>query len=264
MKTRLHQGGNFLNTITYTGKTHGTFSTHWHSHEDWELIYCTDGDGEFSFRDLHPIKYHAGLVTVIPPGIMHMNNSENGFSNIHINITDVMIGEQKPFIVPDDDGKHILRAFEDAFYFYDGRLRNKELVVTAFGNLIVNYITVFKNTKPLRSDIDMIRSDILKNYTNCEYELDKFLHSVPFSYDYLRRLFKSEMGTTPHNYLTDLRMQLAEKMLSSGQSSELNISQIAYSCGFGEPLYFSRVFKKYYGCSPKHYAIKAREKKSRD
>lgn len=252
-----------VNNITYAGKTHGTYSTHWHSHEDWEFICCTGGDGEISFHDLAPIKYQAGIITVIPPAVMHTNNSEHGFSNIHINITDVMLGVNKPFTIADDEDRHILRAFEDAHYFFNGQLKNKELVTAAFGNLIINYAAAFRNAKPVRSDIDIIRNDILKNYTNCDYELDKFLRSVPFSYDYLRRLFKSEMGTTPHNYLIDLRMSLAEKLLCSGRSSELNISQIAYSCGYAEPLYFSRVFKKYFGCAPRNYALKMRERNGR-
>ncbi len=249
-----------MNNITYTGKAYGAFSTYWHSHEDWELIYCTAGEGEIFFREFAPIKYHTGSIVVIPPNAMHMNNSDHGFSNTHINITDVIIGAGKPFEIPDDEDGHILRAFDDAHYFYNSSMRNKDMITAAFGNLIINYISAFRNEKPLRSDIDLIRNDILKNYTNCDYELDKFLHSVPFSYDYLRRLFKSEMGTTPHNYLTDLRMQLAEKLLCSSKSSELNISQIAYSCGYAEPLYFSRVFKKYFGCAPKNYALKMQSK----
>lgn len=245
-----------MNNISYAGKVNGATSTYWHSHEDWELIYCTEGEGELSFRELVPIKYREGTVVIIPPGVMHNNSSERGFSNMHINITDVMIGAGRPFDVPDDEGRHILRAFEDAYYFFNSGMCNKDMIVASLGNLIINYITAFRNEKPIRGDIDLIRNDILKNYTNCDYELDKFLHSVPFSYDYLRRLFKNEMGTTPHSYLTDLRMQLAEKLLCSVKGSELNISQIAYSCGYAEPLYFSRVFKKYFGCAPKNYAMK--------
>ena len=248
-----------MNNITYTGRTRGILSTHWHSHEDWEFICCTDGDGEISFRDMAPIKYHAGIIVVIPPALMHTNNSEHGFSNIHVNITDVVLGVSSPFVVSDDEERHIQRAFEDADHFFSSQLKNKELITAAFGNLIINYTAAFRSAKPVRSDIDIIRNDILQNYTNPDYELDKFLKSVPFSYDYLRRLFKSEMGTTPHNYLTDLRMSLAEKLLCSTRASELNISQIAYSCGYNEPLYFSRVFKKYFGCAPRNYALKMHE-----
>lgn len=40
-----------MNNITYVGKNLITFSMHLHSHENWELIYCTGGGGEFVFDD---------------------------------------------------------------------------------------------------------------------------------------------------------------------------------------------------------------------
>ena len=57
-------------------------------------------------------------------------------------------------------------------------------------------------------------------------------------------------------------MQMAEKLLCSTNGDEQNISQIAYVCGFAKPLYFSRVFKKNFGCSPKNYAAKMQQKKT--
>ncbi len=260
MKTNLHfQRRRLVNNITHVGKNLITFSVHWHSHKDWELVYCTGGDGEFEFPD-RAIRYSAGDVVVIPPNIRHMNNSDKGFTNIHINIADAMIGVNDPFVISDDNERHVLTAFNDAFFFFNSPTENKELIIAAFGNLLVNYVIAFRNTKPLRNVIGAIKSDIMQNFTNCDYELDEFLRTIPFSYDYLRKLFKSEMGMTPHAYLTELRMQMAEKLLCSAQNTEQNVSQIAYVCGYAEPLYFSRVFKKHFGCSPKNYAQKTRIK----
>ena len=251
-----------MNNITHVGKNLLTLSMHWHSHKDWELVYCTGGNGEFEFRDSSTIKYSVGDIVVIPPETEHMNNSDNGFTNIYVNISDAVIGASKPLMVSDDSGRHILTAFNDAFYFFTSEIENKELITAAFGNLIVNYVTAFRSTQPLRNVISSIKADILQNYNNCDYELDAFLRTIPFSYDYLRKLFKSEMGMTPHAYLTGLRMQKAEKLLCTAQSTEQNISEIAYLCGYAEPLYFSRVFKKHFGCSPKNYAQKSRKKLS--
>ena len=59
-----------------------------------------------------------------------------------------------------------------------------------------------------------------------------------------------------HEYLLGLRMRRAQTLISSGVSSGygvLTVAQIAESCGFAESLYFSRVFKKYFGVSPSLY-----------
>ena len=250
-----------MNGIVYVGKNPITFSMHRHSHEDWELIYCTGGGGQFIFPE-NTVKYVVGDIVIIPPGTPHTNSSEEGFTNIHINISDATLPFKQPVVISDDSDCHILTAFNDAFYYFNSKIDNKQLIIAAFGNLIVNYVIAFHSTKPLRNVIGAIKSNIMQNFTDCDYELDKYLRSIPFSYDYLRKLFKSEVGMTPHNYLTSLRMQMAEKLLCSPDAGEQNVSQIAYICGYSEPMYFSRVFKKNFGCSPKNYSAKHRQDKN--
>ena len=75
----------------------------------------------------------------------------------------------------------------------------------------------------------------------------------------MRKLFKKETGVTPHEYLTRARMRRAKEIILSGVTnrySEYTVTQIAEACGFAEPLYFSRVFKKYFGVSPSRYVDK--------
>lgn len=249
-----------MNSIVYAGRHLITFTTKQHYHEEWELICCTGGRGQLEFPDM-TLDYSLGDVVVIPPRIPHTNNSEEGFTNIHLNITDATFPFKEPILIADDSDSHILSAFRDALYFFNSDMESKHLIADALGNLVVNYVTAFHKSKPLRGIVDEIKSNIMQNFTDCDYELDKYLRTIPFSYDYLRKLFKSEMGMTPHNYLTYLRVQMAEKLLCSYGIGELNISEIAYVCGYSDSLYFSRVFKKNFGCSPKQYADrKSREK----
>ena len=101
-----------------------------------------------------------------------------------------------------------------------------------------------------------VRSEILKGVSDCTFSLEDCLKRLPLNYDYIRKAFKKETGTTPHDFLLKERMSLASQLLSSGISnkfSSYSISQIAEACGYSEPLYFSRVFKKYFGVSPSEY-----------
>ena len=61
-------------------------------------------------------------------------------------------------------------------------------------------------------------------------------------------LFRKSMGIPLHKYVTRVRMKEAVRLL---KYSSISISQIAYEVGYDDPLYFSRIFKKYYGVSPK-------------
>ena len=82
------------------------------------------------------------------------------------------------------------------------------------------------------------------------------MKKFPLNYDYLRRLFKKEVGVSPREFLLNGRMELARGIILGGLSnrySEYTVSQLAEACGFADPLYFSRVFKKYFGVSPSEY-----------
>jgi AraC-like DNA-binding protein len=65
----------------------------------------------------------------------------------------------------------------------------------------------------------------------------------------LCREFKKSTGLTISEYLTQLRVESSKRLLQTG----LRISVIAELVGFDDPYYFSRVFKKITGISPKEY-----------
>ncbi len=70
------------------------------------------------------------------------------------------------------------------------------------------------------------------------------------------RSFKARTGMTPQRYLTQIRLGQARELLSS---STLNIGEIAAVCGYENALYFSRVFRKYTGLSPRAFRESRRE-----
>ena len=248
-----------MNDITYAGKHLRTYTVQKHSHISWELIYCTSGNGELIFDDF-TLRYSVGDIAIIPPDIPHSNISRSGFTNIHLNISEATLPFKSAALISDDSDRHILNPFVDAFYYYYSQLDKKQIVLSALGNLIVNYLIAYRENASMSKIVETIKSNIVQNFQDCDFALDEYLHSLPFNYDYLRKLFKSEMGVTPHAYLTDMRMQTAQKLLCSIDGSGNNISKIAQMCGYSEPLYFSRVFKKQCGCSPINYAKKYRSK----
>jgi AraC-like DNA-binding protein len=243
-----------MNEICYVGNHLRTYNVTKHDHCDWEIIYCTGGTGEFVFDDGTSLTYQQNDIIVMPPHVIHSNVSEAGFLNIHVNLREATFPFKSAIRVVDDTEEHILSTFNDAFFYYNSQFEKKELILSALGNLISSYIIAFQSHKPLSKVVETIKSDIIKNFPNCDYQLDEYMRKFPFSYDYLRKLFKSEMGVTPHGYLIAMRMQTAEKLLYVMNESDYNVSKIAQMCGFDEPLYFSRVFKKQYGCSPINYA----------
>lgn len=67
---------------------------------------------------------------------------------------------------------------------------------------------------------------------------------------YLSYIFKQATGQNLLKYITDLRMDRARSMMSD---ASLKISQIARNCGYDNPSYFNKLFKNYYGITPRQY-----------
>lgn len=59
--------------------------------------------------------------------------------------------------------------------------------------------------------------------------------------------FKSKYNTTIHKFLLDYRLKKAAELLTNKKQT---VKEIAYQCGFEDPNYFCKVFKKEYQCSP--------------
>ena len=240
-----------MNGILYVGKHTLTYNVQKHEHTTWELIYCTEGNGIFSFAD-GPLAYSAGDVVIIPPSIPHTNNSETGFTNIHVNLSDTTLTTKKPVLIHDDSNEFLLHAFTAAYYHFNSTSPYRSALLSAYGNLLACYMMAYQQTPSHSRVVEEIENHIIHHYPDCQYELDTYLRSFPFSYDYLRKLFKKELGVTPHKYLMDLRLQAAADRLSSIPDDN-NITEISRLCGFKEPLYFSRMFKKKYGVAPSFY-----------
>lgn len=64
---------------------------------------------------------------------------------------------------------------------------------------------------------------------------------------YFGRLFKRETGRRPMEWLNERRLQLAVQQL---MHSLRTVAEIAQDCGFVCPFYFSRVFRRRFGCPP--------------
>ena len=77
--------------------------------------------------------------------------------------------------------------------------------------------------------------------------LEALAERCRMSPDYLCRLFKRCFGTTPKAHRTALRMTRARELLSS---TTMNVTETAWAVGYDDPLYFSRMFKQYFGQPP--------------
>ncbi len=249
-----------MNTILYVGEHSKTFDVQWHSHDHWELVYCTGGEGTFQFVGGTLLHYREGDVVAIPPKEVHSNVSQGGFTNIHMRIADPSFPYKTAFRVTDDLEKHLYTVFRHAQYYALADINKRELVMSALGELIASYMVVFRSNTEFSDPVEQIRNIIMRDFADPDFALDEAIRAMPFHYDYLRKLFKKEVGITPLEYLTRVRMKKAETMLAA-MSNDYSVAEVARLCGYDDALYFSRVFKKSFGCAPSAFGKQKTQEK---
>ncbi|MFD7014658.1 helix-turn-helix domain-containing protein [Streptomyces sp. NPDC059928] len=106
------------------------------------------------------------------------------------------------------------------------------------------------NPERLLAVVDYMRKHLATRVT-----LEDMAKEALLSRYHFLRQFAAATGKTPVQYLTELRIETACRLLTT--SNEL-ISQVGSRCGFPNPESFARVFRKHLGCSPLQYRHRSR------
>ncbi len=98
----------------------------------------------------------------------------------------------------------------------------------------------------------MIKKCIDDNFSNVDFSLEFISNELSYNKKYISTVFKREIGINIVEYLHLVRIQLACTIIEQQEFS--NIHDVSYRCGFSDPQYFSKIFRKRIGLSPKQYA----------
>lgn len=247
-----------MNTIVYVGETPRLFEEEQPGRDTWELLYCTSGEGTVFFDDGQVLHFGKDALVVLPPKGHYRYSDGDTYTGIYLCIEEPSFPEAAAFKTTDDESL-LYHAVLSANKVYHSDKVKKELVLSSLGELIVNSLLMLRNDVNYPETVEMIQCMILENYTNPNFSLNEYIHSLSFHYDYLRNLFKKEIGMSPLDFLISLRMKKAKQLLST-LCPNSSIGEIAHMCGYENALYFSRVFRKWYGCSPTQFISRQREK----
>lgn len=144
----------------------------------------------------------------------------------------------------------LVRAEE---YFFSNDFKRRS-ILDALGNLVVGYVCYALDKQAGCDVCERIKTALNENISEASFKISAFLQTLPLSADYVKKLFKKQYGLTPHDYLIKLRLEKAKIMLSSADRFDYTIKKVSAACGFSDPLYFSRLFKKNFKLSPLAYS----------
>ena len=96
---------------------------------------------------------------------------------------------------------------------------------------------------------DKVRQEIQRHYYLPDLGLEMLARAVGSNKSHVSRQFKLDTGLTVTNYLNQVRVDAAKRLLLAG----LKVAAVAEYVGFSDAYYFSRVFTRLCGCAPSEY-----------
>ena len=218
-----------------------------HEHDTWEITLVLSGSITFVNGEK---TYHTsvGDVYVIPPNTVHSGYNGENYRDTFIKGTGLGITE--PTLIHDYDGS-IKALFEMIKRAANEKEENYVNITNKLYEALCEYIKKYVRTEVKYSFVIDIKNKIYENISNPDFQISEEVRKSGFNTDYFRRCFKEELGETPLEYMTRLRLEKAKKLLS--QRSFISIERAAVECGFTDCFYFSKAFKKHIGISPRDF-----------
>ena len=197
-----------------------------HKHETWEIILQLSGENT-SIIGKNEYDVTVGDVMVVPPNTYHSGFSSGLYTDIYAQAENIDLSDI--CFVHDYDGS-ILTLMK----MLHKVMTEKE----------TDYMTI----------ADDLKNALYLNISNADFKISDEIKKSGLNSDYFRRCFKEEMGKTPLEYYTDLKIRTAKKLLL--EQSFVSVECTAEKCGYTDSFYFSKVFKSCTGLSPLNYRKK--------
>lgn len=223
-----------------------------HSHAHVEIIYIMSGNCMLAIDNIDTA-LNAGDCIVIAANALH-NFYVNGSSGCKINqleiTTDLPLNDSS-FIklrfahLAATCLNNILAYSNEAMEDDDiSKLISLELDKLA---ILCGYPvqSSLANSKILTNAINLIRD----NYTH-DITCRAISHTLGISERYLRRVFEMNIGTTPKEYITNLKMEQAKTLLINSNNT---IAEISGLVGYNTIQYFSELFHSRIGVTPSQF-----------
>ena len=200
-------------------------------------------DRTFSFQ---PVS-----ICIIPENVSYIrNNDEEDILVIHFNILNYVFEEIQIFKITDAEKyKNLfLKALELKYENNVGCKYKITAVVYEILSEMIRDVGFANNPKDNR--IIESAEYMRQNFWDPELSIEDLSKKNNVSSAFFRREFNRIYGTSPKNYLDNLRIQYARTLLETGYFSQKEISA---RCGFSDVSYFRTVFKRKIGKGIKEY-----------
>ena len=244
-------------------------NTEMHWHDCIEMVYVEKGYMQIFFNN----EWHemvAGDLVFVPPQRIHYmlcDNDETAKTVIGVshNIICDTDADEENVLLPlktdqindhcffKDNGELApiikrLNSIEDS---YVGRLLIQSEILRIYAFVYKEWIKKgLTFIEPIKDKNIFELINILEKNYSVAPSASEMSKSLGLSYSHMCRLLSDKMGTNYNSLLNSIRMENAKKMLLT---TDKNVTEIGFDCGFCDSSYFIKMFKKSVGMTPKKY-----------
>jgi AraC family transcriptional regulator len=219
-----------------------------------------------------PFSKKAGDITVLPAGPVLPVRIRSAAQHIHCGLDDVFVQrilsemDRSPSIMPYSKTTHdnvisrllkllemeMLAGGETGLLYADSLAQ-----ALAARYLLLNENSdhaIAKKISPLPQAIARRVKEYMEAHLQDNLSLDQLARETHYSAGHFLRMFRAATGMTPHQYLTERRIERAKRILRD--EGETSLIDMAARCGFSSQSHMTRVFREQTGVTP--YAFKRR------
>lgn len=231
---------------------------------DYYIVFIPKGKGVFGSALSPACEISAGTVFFLYPGVWHRYKPEQkvgweeywiGFNGFYAQqLMDSGIFNKQQSIYHTGLDKDILVLFQQLTDTVRASLPGYPQQIAGLTMQLLGHINNIArygdgNGNRIGKLISKARFMIQESHES-RLNMEKLAQELPMGYASFRKAFKRFTGESPNQYHLNLRLERARSLLTT---TVLNINEIADQTGFQSVFYFSKLFKKKHGLSPKQF-----------
>ncbi|HJB07615.1 MAG TPA: AraC family transcriptional regulator [Candidatus Enterocloster faecavium] len=246
-----------------------------HKHVEYEINYISAGQAVMLIEG-KKVEIRQGQCVIIHPQKRHSFwvNSKAGCRLTQLEMSIEMDHQEEGFLSRDGIGwdyyviqdceevtplieriARLYRGEENEYQKFLLKISAVELMIT----LSYHLNQKDKRYSPAMRDRMNLAVEYIQEHYSDPMDLEQVAEHVKISSRYLRKYFSEVMGITCIQYITRLRMEKAKQLL---WETNKTILTIAIESGYDNAQYFSRIFKKTEGMTPREYRMLWRDERT--
>ncbi|HHP0404802.1 AraC family transcriptional regulator [Acinetobacter baumannii] len=243
-----------------------------HSHPTFSIGAIDEGNSVFQSSFGTAQKISAGTLVIVPAHVEHscnpMPNQAWSYQMLHLDLAwlnqlysefqeqglDLHIPQHKPLIIKDESLYEAFTEMNETLFDAQKLIFEKEQsLLHCLIHLLLPHFILEEIQKPQYLYKDFLNLIHVISSSEGFISLEELAQRVDLSRYAIIRLFKANVGLTPHAFQINLKINQAREQLKQG----VPLAELAVNLGFSDQSHFHKAFKAHTGVTPRQFQLAA-------